>query len=474
MNDNKASPPRYARRREPRYRGARLQLIAANLPIAVIANPLMTVLVCIAFVAGPDTFGRVPTLNIATALALQIALSLLFSQFRDDKPGVSSSPANLYGKLMTMQILSSIGWSAVDWLFWQNGNPVNNIFVVLVMVSTVWSATFTRAPDRGIFLAGTLTVASLHMLLFALSKGTVAHVFVAITPLWLCYMLLMGNAGRKRVEELLDWRFANEDMSTQLRQARDEALSKRFEAELANASKTNFLANMSHELRTPLNAILGFSEIISKQMFGPASPRYGEYARDIHSSGDHLLSLINDVLDVAKIESGKMEIDPQPLDPVFAMAEVERLTSPLARVRRHSVRYTVEPKLPMLLADERAFKQIAINLVSNAIKFTPEGGVIGVVCRGASKGGVLLEVSDNGPGIAADKLARVFQPFSQIDNRYDREAGGSGLGLALVKGMAELHGGSAWIESDLGHGTKVSVYFPLVVASPAIAAVANF
>lgn len=128
----------------------------------------------------------------------------------------------------------------------------------------------------------------------------------------------------------------------------------------------------------------------------------------------------------------------------------------------------------MLLADERAFKQIAINLVSNAIKFTPEGGVITVGCRAAPEGGVLLEVSDNGPGIEKDKLERAFQAFSQIDNRYDRQAGGSGLGLALVRGMAELHGGRAWIESELGHGTKVSVYFPLVVETPAKASVANF
>jgi two-component system cell cycle sensor histidine kinase PleC len=407
-------------------------------------------------------------------LGLQIALSLLFSQIRDGGIAAPRTSADLFAKLMAIQILSSMCWSAVDWLFWQNGNPVNNIFVTLVMVSTVWSATFTRAPDRAIFIAGTLTVVVLHVLLFVLSKGTVAHVFAVIIPLWFVYMLAMGNAGRGRVEALLDSRFANEDMSAELRLARDEALRKRFEAEAANASKTAFLANMSHELRTPLNAILGFSQIIAEQLFGTVGGRYSEYARDIHSSGSHLLSLINDILDVAKIESGKMEIDVQPLDPVFAMSDVERLTSSLARARRHSVRYGVEPGLPMLLADERAFKQIAINLVSNAIKFTPEGGVIAVECRAAPEGGVLLEVSDNGPGIEAGKLARVFQAFSQIDNRYDRQAGGSGLGLALVKGMAELHGGRAWIESAQGHGTKVAVYFPLVVETPANAAVANF
>ena len=156
----------------------------------------------------------------------------------------------------------------------------------------------------------------------------------------------MGATARKRVDEMLAVRFANEDLTDALRLARDDALRKRFEAEAANASKTIFLANMSHELRTPLNAILGFSDIIAEQSFGPAIERYREYARDIHSSGAHLLSLINDLLDVAKIEAGKMEIDPQPLDPVPLLESVQRIMASRAAAKGQTLDFVIAPELP--------------------------------------------------------------------------------------------------------------------------------
>jgi two-component system cell cycle sensor histidine kinase PleC len=256
-------------------------------------------------------------------------------------------------------------------------------------------------------------------------------------------------------------RFQVEDLARELEETRDEALRKRFEAETANASKTAFLANMSHELRTPLNAILGFSEIIAQECFGPAgSPRYKEYAGDIHSSGAHLLSLINDLLDVAKIEAGKMDIDPNPLETRKTLEGALKIMMPKAREKRQQLVIDVETDTPPLFADERALKQILINLVSNASKFTPEGGRISVVAGKAPGGQFQIMVEDNGPGIPREKLDRIFTPFNQVDNRYDRQAGGTGLGLALVRGLAELHGGRAWIESEYGHGCKVFVLLP--------------
>src|SRR4029077_9941193 len=159
------------------------------------------------------------------------------------------------------------------------------------------------------------------------------------------YIMVMGATARKRVDEMLAVRFANEDLTDALRLARDDALRKRFEAEAANASQTIFLANMSHELRTPLNAILGFSDIIAEQSFGPAIDRYREYARDIHSSGTHLLSLINDLLDVAKIEAGKMEIDPQPLDPVPLLESVQRIMASRAAAKGQTLDFVIAPEL---------------------------------------------------------------------------------------------------------------------------------
>jgi two-component system cell cycle sensor histidine kinase PleC len=260
-------------------------------------------------------------------------------------------------------------------------------------------------------------------------------------------------------------RFSYEDMSRELEEARDEALRKRAEAETANASKTSFLANMSHELRTPLNAILGFSEIIARECIGPiGSPRYKEYAGDIHTSGSHLLSLINDLLDVAKIEAGRMEIEPQMIETARALDRAVKFVGPKARERNQSLTITVDDAAAVLFADERALKQIVINLLTNSVKFTRNGGRIDVAARRNADGDFELTVTDNGAGVSKEKLDRIFKPFSRVDNRYDSENAGTGLGLSLVRGLAELHGGRAWMESELGKGSCVYVMFPMSAA----------
>ncbi len=219
---------------------------------------------------------------------------------------------------------------------------------------------------------------------------------------------------------------------------------------------------MSHELRTPLNAILGFSEIIAQECFGPVgSDRYRDYAGDIHSSGAHLLSLINDLLDVAKIEAGKMELSPHPLDARHTFDVALKLIRSKAREKDQALVIGVDEGAPELWADERAVKQVLINLVSNAVKFTPTGGRIEVMGGCAANGDFQIVVRDNGPGIPRDKLDKVFSPFNQVDNRFDRQSGGTGLGLALVRGLAELHGGRAWMESEFGKGCSVFVTFPV-------------
>jgi two-component system cell cycle sensor histidine kinase PleC len=287
-------------------------------------------------------------------------------------------------------------------------------------------------------------------------------IFCALLLPILAFQFLRSNASLvKRYNDDTRLRFQVEEMARELEEARDDALRKRFEAETANASKTAFLANMRHELRTPLNAILGFSEIIAQECFGPVgSSRYKEYASDIHSSGAHLLSLINDLLDVAKIEAGKMEIHPNPLDARHTFNVALKLVGIKARDKRQTLTVEVDETAPPLHADERALKQILINLVSNAVKFTPECGRISVHAGQARGGGFQITVKDNGPGIPRDKLDKIFQPFSQVDNRYDRQAGGTGLGLALVRGLVDLHGGRAWLESEPGRGCTVYVVLP--------------
>jgi two-component system cell cycle sensor histidine kinase PleC len=446
---------------------ARLKQIVASLPASIVYNPLMTLFAAVPFIVGPDTFGYISVWNIILVVGIQLVTSVVTRViYRANKDVVR----DLFAKqrdLVAQQVFYSAGTGAMGWLFWVDGNAVNNLYVVLLMVCVVWAGAFTRAAHRMIMTVGTTTASIVFMARFAISPGMVAHVVTFLAPLWLLYILGMGATARKRVDEMLAVRFANEDLTDALRLARDDALRKRFEAEAANASKTIFLANMSHELRTPLNAILGFSDIIAEQSFGPAIDRYREYARDIHSSGAHLLSLINDLLDVAKIEAGKMEIDPQPLDPVPLLESVQRIMASRAAAKGQTLDFVIAPELPELVADPRAFKQIVLNLVTNAVKFTPNGGHVSVSCGAATGGGFVISVEDNGPGIPKEKLAKIFKPFSQVDNRYDSNGGGTGLGLALVQGLAKLHGGFASIESEVDAGTKVTVYFPLLAEAPA-------
>jgi two-component system cell cycle sensor histidine kinase PleC len=214
---------------------------------------------------------------------------------------------------------------------------------------------------------------------------------------------------------------------------------------------------MSHELRTPLNAILGFSEVIATNGFGDAPERYRAYAHDIHGSGQHLLSLINDILDVAKIEAGKMKLDSAWLDAAETLDESLKLVRDKAAEKNVELREHCEANL-RLFADQRAFKQIALNLLSNAIKFTAKGHVS--VSLTASDGAAILVVEDTGRGIPQAEIARVFNAFEQVDNRYTQARGGTGLGLTLVRALSELHGGSCTIESEEGKGTRVEVRLP--------------
>jgi len=247
-----------------------------------------------------------------------------------------------------------------------------------------------------------------------------------------------------------------------LRESKCRLAEARDAAERANRSKSAFLANMSHELRTPLNAILGFSEMIADEYLGPVGQeQYKDYAGDIHASGEHLLSLINDLLDVAKIEAGKMEIAPELLSPEKVLDHVRMMMTIRTREKKQTLKMKVLPGMPALYADERALKQILINLVTNAIKFTPEGGRITVSIGAARSGnGVEIACIDTGAGISPEKLDKIFTPFSQVDNRFNRQGGGTGLGLSLVRGLAELHGGRAWLESAPGEGCKAYVELP--------------
>jgi len=232
-------------------------------------------------------------------------------------------------------------------------------------------------------------------------------------------------------------------------------------AETANRAKSDFLANMSHELRTPLNAIIGFSEMMQREVLGAlGNAQYRDYVGDIHASGTHLLQIINDILDLSKAEAGKLTLDEGVFDVRDAIRSVVQLTSVRAQEGGLSETVDIPADMPMLRGDERKTMQMVLNLVTNAIKFSPDGGRIEIACRADPAAGLSIAVSDTGIGIASDDLGRVLEVFEQVDSSLSRKQQGTGLGLPLVRAMMELHGGTFELTSTVGIGTEAKITFP--------------
>ena len=241
------------------------------------------------------------------------------------------------------------------------------------------------------------------------------------------------------------------------------------EVEAANRHKSEFLANMSHELRTPLNAIIGFSEVLSQRMFGEINERQAEYLGDIQASGQHLLSLINDILDLSKVEAGKMELQPSRFSLAAAVQSVALMVRDRAAGRGVALSTEVDPEVDTIEADERKVKQVVLNLLTNAVKFTPAGGQVNV--RAARDGdGVRVTVQDTGVGISPADQARVFEEFAQAHGAGAPAQEGTGLGLTLSRKLVELHGGRIWVESEPGTGSTFTFTLPSSVRErPAVA-----
>lgn len=440
---------------------AKLNLVVDALPGTIWINPSWALVAVLPLGGLFPVVGTVPLSHIAFVLSLQILNSIIgVVMLRQYRKNPGSAQAWLI-RLSLFSGLVGISWGLLTWTLWLDENAANNVLLFANVAVVLWSYAMSRAMHMSVYLAAIIPAVLISAVRIAISPSLVSSALLYMLVISFVYTFILARALHGRVNQLVRTGAANEDLNNDLRHAHDDALRKRFEAEAANASKTTFLANMSHELRTPLNAILGFSELIAHETLGPVgTPRYRDYAGDIHASGSHLLAIINDILDIAKIESGKMSIEPRAMDPRLALDKAVAVVMGRAREKKQIVAVHLSDGHKTIVADERALKQIVINLMANAVKFTPDNGEITISGEHTADGGFLLCVKDNGPGISQAMLERIFTPFNQLDNRYNRQEGGTGLGLSLVRGLAELHGGRAWIESELGAGVRAYVYLP--------------
>jgi two-component system cell cycle sensor histidine kinase PleC len=334
-------------------------------------------------------------------------------------------------------------------------------FAVLVMllVSTVMSLLAAAIPAA--FVAGMLPMIVGVIGLYASRLQGDALPAAALAVGVIGYFLVVVRRLHAAAARNISFQAEKDSLIAELEQAKLNSDEARRRAESANLAKSRFLATMSHELRTPLNAILGFSEVMKGELFGPHGvPAYKEYSNDIHASGQHLLMLINEILDLSRVEAGRYELNEEPVSLPGIVEDCRRLLSMRAKSRSLAISEAIEAELPPIWADERAVRQVTLNLLTNAIKFTPSGGSIVIKVGWTRNGGQYVSIGDTGPGIPPEEIPVILSSFGRGSLAHKNAEEGTGLGLPIVKGLVELHGGQFRLTSKLREGTEAVVIFP--------------
>jgi two-component system, cell cycle sensor histidine kinase PleC len=404
---------------------------------------------------------------IATALSWLIAalgcnaIQLYLCRLYFLQPRSDQEQRDWIGMLSASELLLGACWVIPLFLFWPKVNTLEGEFIIATIM-VVSAARFLLVSNfMPVLVAGTCIMTVGVAYRCAVETGPI---FVAMAGLIItleAFFLFIARQLQSTARDMIIFRNQKDVLIAELQQERDKADVERKKAETANIAKSSFLANMSHELRTPLNAILGFSEVLEREMFGPLqNATYKDYAGDIHNSGQYLLGLINDILDISRIEAGRRDVREEPFSLIDAMDNAAHLTAIAAKEKGITVSFDVLPGTPKIMCDIRAINQVAINLLNNGIKFTPNGGLVTMFAQPTSQGTVEFRIKDNGPGIPADEIAQSLAAFSRGSLATKKAIDGAGLGLSIVKGIMELHGGSIEIKSEIGRGTEVICTFP--------------
>jgi two-component system, cell cycle sensor histidine kinase PleC len=424
------------------------------------ASPVILLLiVTIGLLSGLWTGALVCGVWTGGALLIHLVIIRACRLFLAEPPGTANLRAWRMRFLM-LDLFFGMAWTFV--LI----NPIGvddqaAMFMLFVMLLVVAISSMLASSLPIAVFALTLPVTIAIALDFLLKHGLHDYILAAMALAAEGYFALLAYRLYSTTLATLEARAEKESLIGELEQSKSISDEARRRAETANIAKSRFLAQMSHELRTPLNAILGFSEVMKAEIFGAhAVPLYKDYAGDIHSSGVHLLNLINEILDLSRIEAGRYELNEEAVSLARVVEDCHHLLKMRAGNRGIIMHEMFEPDMPRLWADERAVRQICLNLLSNAIKFTPQGGEIWLKVGWTASGGQYMSVKDTGPGIPEDEIPVVLASFGQGSNSIKSAEQGAGLGLPIAKNLIDLHGGTFTLKSKLRIGTEVVVTFP--------------
>lgn len=376
-------------------------------------------------------------------------------------PSDEIDPAKWGRHLTFAEFLIGLSWALFIGLVWHPTDIANHFFIFAQVIIIVSIRLMLASYSLPIVYASTVPLIAAISVLFVLRQDALHLSLAGVAFGTGIFFLILAHKVHQTARSMIEFRAEKDALIAELEESKAKSDATRRQAEDASLAKSRFLATMSHELRTPLNAIMGFSDVMKNEMMGPlGSDIYKDYSRDIHESGSHLLGLINEILDLSRIEAGRYELHDEALDISEIGQECLRLLSLRARKRGIAIKTDFDPALPLIHADRKAIRQIWLNLLSNAVKFTPSGGWVLMTTKTMPNESVSLSVRDTGIGIHPDEVDQVLSPFGQGAIPRKQAEDGAGLGLPIVNGLAELHDASLSIRSRMRVGTEVSVIFP--------------
>jgi two-component system, cell cycle sensor histidine kinase PleC len=434
-----------------------LRLFAQNRLSASIA--VLTLVATIGFLSGLWTSPLEASVWTAAVMTVHAIIAMACRRFLAESPGALNLRA-WRTRFIILDLFFGLAWM-MNVVHLVGGDESGTTFMLFVMLLAVaMSSMLASSLPRAMF-AASMPVTTAVALNFVLRGNMHSYILAAMAVTAQGYFSMLAHRMFSTTLATLEARAEKDSLIGELEQAKAKSDEARRHAEAANLAKSRFLAQMSHELRTPLNAILGFSEVMKSEVFGPhGMPIYKEYAGDIHDSGVHLLNLINEILDLSRIEAGRYELNEEAVSLAGVVGECSHLLQMRAKSRGLVIHELFEADLPRLWADERAIRQVCLNLLGNAIKFTPQGGEIWLKVGWTASGGQYLSVKDSGPGIPDEEIPIVLASFGQGSNSIKSAEQGAGLGLPIAKNLVELHGGTFALKSKLRIGTEVVVTFP--------------